>query len=106
MTAAQRRQEIMNVLISRRFEKVNNLAAEFGISEKTVRTDIAELSLTYPIETVQGRYGGGIKLAEWFWPNRKTLTPEQIEVIKKAAPLLSEEDRPVLMSILTQFTAL
>ena len=34
-----------------------NLATEFGVSVRTIKNDIDILSLSYPIETIRGRYG-------------------------------------------------
>ncbi len=104
VTATERRQEIMNVLILRRHDTITNLASEFGVCERTIRTDITELSLQYPLETVTGPHGG-IRLADWFRPSRKVLTQEQIAAIRKAAPFLEGKDQQALLSILTQFTA-
>lgn len=104
MTATERRQEIMNVLVLRRHETVANLVAEFGACDRTIRSDITALSLQYPLETVTGPHGG-VKLADWFRPSRKVLAQEQIEAIRKAAPFLEGKDQQALLSILTQFTA-
>ena len=105
MTAAERRQEIMNVLVRRRNVTAGDLAVMFGVDERTIRADILELTRSYPIESVRGRYGGGYRLAGWFRPDRRLLTREQIDAIRKAAPFLSGRDQQALLSILTQFTA-
>ena len=47
--------------------------------------------------------GGGVKLAEWYQPQRTCLSPEQIEVLKRFASSASQEDRMRLNSILDQF---
>ena len=60
MGAAERRQLILDQLCQRRKETIPNLAAELGVSERTIRRDIEMLTLRYPIETVCGRYGGVI----------------------------------------------
>ena len=65
MGAAERRQQILELLCQRRKETVSNLAAELGVCERTIRRDIETLTLQYPVETVCGRYGGGVKLADW-----------------------------------------
>ena len=84
---------------------MSNLAMEFQVSRGTVANDINELSLTYPIETNRGRHGGGVKLADWYQPSKKVLTPEQTNALIKAASLLEGTERQALMSILTQFSA-
>lgn len=104
MTASERRQEIMNILVNRRRATASALAEEFGVTKRTILSDILELSLQYPLETEPGRYGG-VKLADWFRPSRRVLAPEQIDAVRKAAQFLEGPDRQALLSILTQFTA-
>ena len=55
MKATERRQAILDALVFRREDTVENLAHEFGVSERTIQRDVAELSLSYPIESVAGR---------------------------------------------------
>ena len=105
MTAAERRSEIMNVLVTRRHVTAAELADMFGVTERTIRSDMLALTPTYPIEPAFGRYGGGYKLADWFRPSRRVLAPEQIDAVRKAAQFLEGPDRQALLSILTQFTA-
>ena len=105
MGPVERQRQIINSLFNRRKETVSNLAIEFDVNERTIRRDIEELSLTYPIETNRGRYGGGVKLADWYQPSKKVLTPEQANALIKAASLLEGTERQALMSILTQFSA-
>ena len=59
MTASERRNAILEDLCMRRFERINNLAFQYGVTERTIRNDIMILSLEYPIYTAQGN-GGGI----------------------------------------------
>lgn len=60
MTAAERRQAILHVLSLRGFDTMANLAMEFHVSERTIRRDIDTLSLSEPLYTQTGRYGGGV----------------------------------------------
>ena len=103
MGPAERRQAIWTVLCKRRHDTAANLASEFGVSQRTIWYDIEELMLTHPIETVCGRYGGGVKLPDWYHPTRTTLCPEQVALLKKLAPSLQGDDLAVLNSILSQF---
>ena len=82
---------------------MDNLASEFGVSEKTIRRDVEELMCSYPIETIRGRYGGGVKVSDWYRPTRNTLCPEQIALLKKLAPSLEGDDLAVMNSIISQF---
>ena len=49
--------EIMRILESRRQEKMSNLALQFNVTRRTICSDIEVLTVSYPLETVQGRYG-------------------------------------------------
>ena len=103
MSPSERRQEIMDVLCRRRHDTYDNLAREFGVSKRTIRYDIEMLTISYPIETVCGRYGGGVKVSDWYTPSRKTLNAEQADLLKRMASTLQGHDLAVLSSILTQF---
>lgn len=103
MSVKDRRQDIWLALSERRQDTIEHLANEFGVSPRTIRYDIDALSLTYPIETVRGRYGGGVKVADWYQPSRKTLNAEQIALLRKLAPSLEGNDLVVMNSILLQF---
>ena len=105
MTASERREAILNTLMLRRKDTASNLAAEFGVSERTIRNDILELMCSFPIDMKQGRYGGGIEVAPWFRMDRRYLAPEQVDLLKRMAPGLEGKDLQVLNSIITQFAA-
>lgn len=82
---------------------MSNLAFEFGVSTRTIRNDIDILSLSYPIETIRGRYGGGVKVADGYYLNRKYLKPEQQELLERLRTSLSGNDLAVINSILKDF---
>lgn len=103
MTPSERREAILNVLCKRRQDTVENLAHEFGVSVRTIKYDIEELTLAHPIETVRGRYGGGVKVAEGYYLGRKYLKPSQQELLKKLSEQLSGNDLEVMNSILRDF---
>ena len=105
MTASERRQEIISLLVSRRHVTSEDLACMFGVSERTIRADITELTRMYPIEPVYGRHGGGFRLANWYHPDRRVLAQEQIQAIRKAAQFLEGKDQQALLSVLSQFSA-
>ena len=64
---------------------------------------IEELSLAYPIETVRGRYGGGVKVADGYYVGRNYLKPKQQELLKKLQSTLQGDDLEVMNSILRDF---
>lgn len=103
MTANERRKEIIEVLNKRRQETMKNLAFEFDVTDRTIRNDITELSLSYPIETIRGRYGGGVKLMDGFDVHKRYLKPTQQELLERLRPTFSGEDLATLESILHDF---
>ncbi len=104
MTADERQRYILNRLFCGEVLKSEQIADELRVSERTIRRDVEAITCEYPVETVRGRHGGGIKLADWYRPSRKVLTGEQIETVKKAAAYLVGADRQALLSIITQFS--
>ena len=103
MTVTERREAILDALCVRREEKIKNLAAEFGVTERTIRTDLEVLGCSYPIETVRGRYGGGVKVADWYHRNRSYLSTEQADLLAQLARSLEGRDLEVMTSILDKF---
>ncbi len=104
MSAAERRQVLLEVLCLRRHDTYDNLAHEFSVSKETIRQDVLVLMCSYPIETVRGRYGG-VKVAEGYSLYRKFLTAKQVALLRRLRDQLVGEDRDTLNSILTQFTS-
>jgi len=103
VNAMERRQAILEVLCERRHEKVNNLAFEFGVHEWTIRNDILELSLSYPIYTKPGRYDGGVYVDEDFYLGKQYLSPEQIAVLEQVSTKCDKKQQEVISSIIKKF---
>lgn len=102
VTANERRQEIIEILSDRRFEKIENLMSEFDVSRSTIKRDIEVLSLSYPIYSVSGN-GGGICVADGWYSNRRYLKPAQEELLNRLKSGLQPEDMQVMESILAAF---
>ena len=102
MTPSERREAILRVLCQRRQDKIDNLAEEFGVSVRTIKNDIEELTLAHPIETVRGRYGG-VRVADGYYVGRNYLKPKQQELLKKLQSTLQGDDLEVMNSILRDF---
>lgn len=105
MTRTERRDEILRVIYTRRRESIANLAVEFGVSVRTIKYDIEALMCLHPIETVRGRYGGCVKVLDWFFLTKTRLCAEQIALLKCIAEGSSTDDLIVLNSILSQFAS-
>ena len=103
MRPAERRQAIWEVLSQRRQETAKNLASEFGVSVRTILYDVEALSLSLPIETVCGRYGGGVKVADWHHPRKIILSQEQQAILTQLLDKADEPQRRVLLEMLTAF---
>lgn len=99
----ERRMEIMEVLCHRRQDTMKNLDNEFGVSIRTIRNDIDYLSLSYPLETIRGRYGGGVRVMDGFYMNRKYLKPEQQKLLERLSVSLTGSDLAVMDSIFKDF---
>ena len=102
MKPDERRQAIIELLCLRRHETMKNLASEFSVSIRTICYDIETLSLTYPLFTVQGRYGG-VYLMEEYRLRKKYLMPQQQELLERLASTLSGEDLEIMLGILRDF---
>ena len=102
MSQAERRRRLLNVLCLRRHDTYDNLAHEFNVCKRTIRYDVAALMCEYPIETVSGRYGGGVKVSDNFFPYRKTLSAKQIGLLIRLSAQLDGEDQATISGIIFQ----
>jgi Predicted transcriptional regulator len=100
--ATERRQALLEVLCSRRSDKVENLAFEFGVCRSTIKNDVLELSLSYPIYSLQGN-GGGVFVADDYYLGKQYLKPSQQELIERLISTSAGDDLKTLQSILKQF---
>ena len=105
MDAVERRQQILELLCQRRKDTMQNLAAELGVSERTIRRDVEILTRSYPLETVCGRYGGGVRVADWYHLARQRMSPRQTALLRRLAADLRGEDLEVMEQILLKFAS-
>ena len=96
MGTAERRHEIMRLLCRRRHDTIENIAFEFGVSERTVRRDIEILSLSEPIYTQSGRYGGGVYIMEDYSPERMYFSEKEENVLRRILVLAESGNIPGL----------
>ena len=97
--ANERRAEIMRILESRREEKMSNLAFYFNVTRKTICTDIEILMTSFPIETVQGRYGC-VRLMDGYAMYQGFLSEEQQQTLIEIFPLLDKQQSGVIFGLL------
>ena len=105
MDAVEPRQQILELLCQRRKDTMQNLAAELGVSERTIRRDVEILTRSYPLETVCGRYGGGVRVADWYHLDRQRMSPKQTALLRRLAADLRGEDLEVMEQILLKFAS-
>ena len=102
-TPWERRQKLLETICLRRFDTTGNLAHEFNVSRGTILNDIEILSCSYPLETVRGGHGG-VKVADWFHLDRRSLNSEEITFLRRVGESLDGSDREMLNRIIAQFT--
>ena len=103
MSPNERRLAIIKTLCVRRKETIGHLAEEFGVSERTIRSDIELLSLSYPLVTKAGRYSGGVFVLDGYYLGANYLKKEQQMLLEKLCGSLSGEERQIMRSILADF---
>lgn len=103
MSANERRRAIIEAMCERRYDTRENLAFEFGVSKRTIENDVLMLTREYPIYTSKGN-GGGIYVMEGYRLDRKYLSEEQTELLKRLSAGLTEGDAKVMESILKTFS--
>ena len=101
LTATERREEIMNRMIIRRKDTIENLAHEFGVSRRTIERDIEYLETRYPIKACQGKYGG-VYVEEWYHPFKNTLSIEEALVLRDLCERATEKERRIIEGILRE----
>lgn len=112
MGTAERRTEIMRVLFRRRYEKISNLAEEFGVSTRTILRDIEVLSISEPIYTQCGRYGGGVYVMEDYSMGGIYMTNKEVDLLRKLLESannkevcnLSDEENKLLVFIISHYS--
>lgn len=74
MSAIESCQRLLEVLCLRRHDTYCRLACEFGISRETIWNDVEILMCPHLIETVRGRYGGGVQVRADYLPYSRDLS--------------------------------
>lgn len=82
MNTAERRERLIRILVLRGHATLGELAMELEVSERTIMRDVDALSITIPLFTVAGRYGG-IYIDKNFLKNKPYLKDHEITLLKK-----------------------
>ena len=102
MNAVERRLEIIDIIYEEHGTTSSRLAVCFGVSKRTIMSDIQWLSLYYPIYVEYGR-NGGIYLTENYIPRKKYLTDEQTQLLKTILKKHDGEEAQLLEYILKTY---
>lgn len=103
MTAIERKKTMIEMLCEKRMMRIQVLADIFGVSIRTIKRDVQELSLTYPIYTQTGTYGG-VYVDDGYYLGKQYLSEEQISALEYAKQALPDEIARVLASIQSKFS--
>lgn len=101
-SATERRQLVLEAISDRRLVKMADLAAEFGVDERTIRRDVQYLSCSYPIITENWR-GGGVKAMDGWYLSHRYLHDDQEALLRSLLPGLQPEERKTMEQILLAF---
>lgn len=102
MSTADRRAEIINILLVRRRITAKELAEEFNVTVRTIHNDIQALSLGFPIYTKQGG-DGGIFVGESYKPYMNTLTPLELKILQEMHELAEGIHKKVLFQVICKY---
>ncbi len=102
MNTADRRSEIINILIVRRQTTAGELSEEFGVTVRTIQKDIQALSPGFPIYTKQGG-NGGIFMEESYKPYINTLSSLELETLREMYGFAEGKYKKVLFQILQKY---
>lgn len=101
-SSAERRQKILEFVVTRRHTYLKDVCNEFGISFSTARRDVQILSCSYPIFTSQGG-NGGIHTVSGYHIGMKYFTDEQTALLEKLSCSLVGEDLKTMEGIIKTF---
>lgn len=102
MDALSRRLEIINILIVRRHTTANELAQEFGVSSRTIQSDIQTLSSCYPVYTKPG-VDGGIFITDNYKPYVNTLSSGELQTLCELYDKADGQQKKHLHQIISKY---
>ena len=103
MTAADRREEILDYLAANRSATAPELAVRYQVCVRTIWRDLEWLSHGYPLEIIPGN-GGGVRVMDGRYIYRGKFTPEEEKLMRRLHSLLQGEDRRIMAGILRKYS--
>ena len=102
MGTSERRYEILKTQCRNRYEKIRNLAFEFGVSKRTIQRDIEVLNGTELVYIQFGKYGG-VYVVDGYSMNRMYMKDSELDSLQKlyiaadkAGSLLADDEKDLL----------
>jgi len=102
--ANERRQALLEHLCEVRQSTLENLAFHFSVSLSTIRRDVLELSLSYPVYTVCGKYDGGVYIADDYYLGKQYLSFEEKGLLESIMPTLDDDQQKLMISIIRKYS--
>ncbi len=102
MTAADRRMEIISILVVSGHVTLRELAQEFDVTRRTILHDVVALSYGYPVYT-KPREGGGIFIMDSYKPYCNTLTLSEQEKLMEMYTKAEGGDKEILKRVLRKY---
>lgn len=102
MNAAERRNEIISILIVRHHATTKELASEFDVTIGTIKSDIQALSFAYPIYTKPG-VAGGVFMGGHYNPHINSLTPRELKTLIEVRDQAEEKHKEILAQIIHKY---
>ena len=96
VTAADRREEILDYLAANRSATAPELAVRYQVCVRTIWRDLEWLSHGYPLEIIPGN-GGGVRVMDRRYIYGGKFTPEEDEFMRRQYSLLQGEDRQIMI---------
>ena len=93
---------LQNAVLEEYLPFLSSVLIEDRMTKTPIRADVYKRQ---PIETVCGRYGGGVRMADWYQQGRRRLTPRQTALLRRLAAGLEGEDLEDMKQILKQFVS-
>ena len=103
MTSSERRKQILECLIERKNETLENLAFDFSVSIRTIQRDILELSLSYPIYTAQGN-NGGVFIDPEYCLHKQFFKSYEQECLEQMLQFANPEQQKILNGLLKKYS--
>ena len=100
LSSSKRRDEILDILYSCGHKTIASLASEFGVSTRTIKTDIKHLlEEGHPIDQRAGRYGGGLYIMDSA-ASRRRFTSDERNLLERLSRALTGKDAEVMAGII------